>query len=51
MSDRSSVMIGLDGLIELFGDLADGGGTDGFAQNREQGLAYLTGRETEKKGQ
>jgi len=37
-------------LIELFGDLTDGGGTHGFSQDREQGLAHLAGRQTEQKG-
>jgi hypothetical protein len=34
---QSPLMIGLDRLIQLLGNLTDGGGTDRFAQDRQQG--------------
>jgi len=45
------LLIGLDGLIELFTNLTDGGVADALTQDGQQGLAYFPGGEAKEKGQ
>jgi hypothetical protein len=48
---KGSLLICLDGLIQLFANLTDRGVADGFAQDGEQSLAYFPCGVAKEKGQ